>query len=267
MTMLDPGRSKTHRAYLWAYARGEFDPVPDVIHEFCPGRDAQYPIAFLQGSDERLDCYRAWSGTLVRDEYAAYDSVIAARPSRVTAGCLAHAQRHFNEFERSGTSKVATEALQSSTAIRAEREFANLKGQERLRMRQTITRPLWEELHVCLQLERNRVHVGGATTKAPNYSLNVWAALTRHLVDGDVPVDNNHLENRIRPWAMGCRARLFAGSELPGQRAAVSTSLVQSAKMCGHDPHAYLRDVLQRLPTQLNSCIEILLPHRWQPST
>jgi transposase len=139
VAMLDPGRGKTRRAYVWAYARGEFDPVPGVIYEFCLGRGAQYPVAFLQGN-EGLDRYPVWSGTLVRDEYAAYDSVVAARPSRVAAGCLAHARRHFHELARNGTSEVATEALRRIAAIyRAEREFANLEGQERLRMRQAIT--------------------------------------------------------------------------------------------------------------------------------
>ncbi|MBB6558843.1 hypothetical protein HNP48_001507 [Acidovorax soli] len=65
---------------------------------------------------------------------------------------------------------------------------------------------------------------------------------------------------------MGRKAWMFVGSELAGQRAAVVMSLVQSARMCGHEPWAYLRDVLQRLPTQLNSRIEDLLPHRWQPA-
>ena len=80
-----------------------------------------------------------------------------------------------------------------------------------------------------------------------------------------MPVDNNPLENLIRPWAMGRKAWLFAGSELAGQRAAIVMSLVQSAKLNGVDPWAYLRDVLVRLPTQLNSRIEDLLPHRRKP--
>jgi hypothetical protein len=74
-----------------------------------------------------------------------------------------------------------------------------------MRLSASVARPLWEELHVWLQLERARVPDGGATAKALSYSLNAWAALTRNLLDGDVPVDNNHLENRIRPWAMGRR--------------------------------------------------------------
>lgn len=76
---------------------------------------------------------------------------------------------------------------------------------------------------------------------------------------------NNHLENLLRPWAVGRKAWLFAGSELAGQRAAMVMSLVQSAKLNGHDPWAYLKDVLERLPSHPASRIEELLPHRWQP--
>ena len=90
--------------------------------------------------------------------------------------------------------------------------------------------------------------------------------MTRNLLDSRMPVDNNHLENLVRPWAMGRKAWLFVGSELAGKRAAVVMSLVQSAKLHGHEPWAYLSDVLTRLPTHLNSRIYELLPHRWKPS-
>jgi hypothetical protein len=103
-----------------------------------------------------------------------------------------------------------------------------------------------------------------AIAKALDYSLRHWAALTRHLSDGDVPVSNNHLENLIRPWAMGRKAWLFAGSELSGQRAAIVMRLVQSAKLNGHDRHVCLRDVLNRLPTHPGRRIDELLAHRWQ---
>ena len=122
-------------------------------------------------------------------------------------------------------------------------------------------------IRTWLQLERSRVPDCSATAKALNYSLNAWAALTHHLVDGDVPVDNNHCENLIRRWAMGRKAWLFSGSELAGRRAAVVMSLVQSAKLNGHDPWAYLKDVITRLPTQLNSRIDELLPHHWRPAS
>jgi len=97
--------------------------------------------------------------------------------------------------------------------------------------------------------------------------LTVGGVTFASLVHGRVSVDNNSLENLIRPWAMGRRAWLFAGSQLAGQRAAVVMSLVQSARLHGHDPWVYLSDVLRRLPTHLNSRIGELLPHRWQPPT
>ena len=132
-------------------------------------------------------------------------------------------------------------------------------------MRQTKAKPLCEELHAWLRLERLRVPDGSAIARAIDYSLNRWTALMTYLLDGNVPIDNNHIENLMRPWAMGRKAWLFAGSELAGQRAAVVMSLAQSAKMHGHDPWAYLKDVLTRLPNHLNSRIDELLPHRWQP--
>ena len=106
---------------------------------------------------------------------------------------------------------------------------------------------------------------GSAIAKALNYSINHWATLTAYLQDGRLPVDNNHIENLMRPWAMGRKAWLFCGSELAGQRAAVVMSLVQSAKLNGHDPWAYLKAVLTRLPTHRNSRIDELLPHCWRP--
>jgi transposase len=266
VAMLDPGAGKTRRAYVWAYARGAFDPTPAVIYQFCAGRGAQYPIEFLRSKDGP-DGARSWQGTLVRDEYAAYDSVVDANawPQRIAAGCLAHARRKFDELVDS--SSVAQEAVQRIARIyRAEREFAGMPPAQRLSARLGVAKPLWQELNLWLQLERGLVAHGSAIAKAIDYSLNHWAALTRSLHDGEVPVDNNYLENQIRPWATGRKAWLFAGSELAGQRAAIVMSLVQSAKLNGLDPHAYLRDVLQRLPMHPASRLGELLPHRWQPS-
>ena len=106
---------------------------------------------------------------------------------------------------------------------------------------------------------------GTAIAASIDYSLNACGPLTTHLHDCRVPVDNNHIKDLMRPWAMGRKAWLFAGSELAGQRAAVVMSLVQSAKISGHDPWAYLKNVFSRLPTHLNSRIDELLPHLWQP--
>ena len=204
VALLDPGRGKTKKAYVWAYARGAFDPVPGVIYDFCEGRGAQYPIAFLGaggGQDER-----SWRGTLVRDEYKAYDSVMSATSGRIAAGCLAHARRKYDELLLdSGKSAVAEEALRRIAEIyRVERELSTLTSDERLSRRSSDAKPLWADLHAWLRLERSRVPDGSSTAKALNYSLNHWEALTHNLRDGDVNVDNNSLENLIRPWAMTC---------------------------------------------------------------
>jgi transposase len=268
MAMLDPGAGKTRRAYVGAYARSAFDAAPGVVYDFYLGRSAQYPIAFLGAADDDPDQTPDWRGMLVHDEYRAYEQVIVAEPGRIAAGCLAHARRKFDELLRdNGRSAVATQALQHIAQIyRVERELAVLTCKERLVGRNAVARPLCERLHAWLRLECDRVPEGSATAKAMNFSLNAWTALTQNLLNGEVNVDNNHCENLIRPWALGRKAWLFAGSELAGQRAAVVMSLVQSAKLNGHDPQAYPNDVLTRLPTHLNSRIDELLPHNWKTS-
>jgi len=87
----------------------------------------------------------------------------------------------------------------------------------------------------------------------------------RFIDDGDLPIDNNWVENQIRPIAIGRNNWLFAGSLRAGKRAAAVMGLVHSARLNGHDPYAFLRDVLERLPTQPASRIGELLPYRWQP--
>ena len=255
--MLDPGAGKTKKAYVWAYARSSFDAVPGVVYDFCLGRGAKYPVAFLNG----------WVGTLTCDDYGAYDTVFKLG-GRIEAGCLAHARRKFDELNKANQSPVSTQAIQRIAWLyKIEHEARELKPEDRLAMRQLRSKPLWNELHAWLQFERARVPDGSGIAGALDYSLNRWTALGRFLLDGDVNIDNNHIENLMRPWAMGRKAWLFAGSELAGQRAAMVMSLVQSAKMNGHDPWVYLKDVLERLPTHINNRIDQLLPYRWQPAT
>jgi len=252
--LLDPGGGKTKKAYMWAYARGAFEAEPGVVYDFCAGRGGKYPHAFLKD----------WSGTLVVDAYSGYDATLSL-PGRSTANCLAHARRKFDELVKANASEVAKQAIQRIAWLyRIEADARDKTCEERLQMRRERSKPLWEELHVWLRLERQRVPDGSAIAKAIDYSLNHWKGLSRFLLDGAVPVDNNHIENQIRPWALGRRNWLFIGSQLAGERAAVVMSLLQSAKLNGHEPWAYLKDVLTRLPTQLNSRIEELLPHRWQ---
>jgi hypothetical protein len=147
-----------------------------------------------------------------------------------------------------------------------ERRAAELTADERRELRQSESRPIADALHAWMVGQRKLVHKGSAIAKALDYSLNRWVALMRFLDDGDIPIDNNWNENRIRPIALGRSNWLFAGSLRAGKRAAAIMSLIQSAKLNGHDPYAYLKDVLTRLPTQPASRIEELLPHRWQNS-
>ena len=107
--------------------------------------------------------------------------------------------------------------------------------------------------------------MGSATAKALDYSLGQWEALTRHLDDGHLPPDNNWVENQIRPIALGRSNWLFAGSLRAGQRAAAIISLLHSTRLNKPDPFAYLRNVLERLPTHPASRVDDLLPHRWMP--
>jgi transposase len=267
VALLDPGAGKTRRAYVWAYARSRHDPTPGVVYDFCRGRGAQYPVGFLAG-DARRGIAR-WNGTLLTDRYQAYETVLdpGVYPDRQAAACVAHARRKFDELAKARSSAVADEAVVRLAAIYAiERNLVDLGDDERLALRRQHARPLWDELQVWLKLERRRVLDGSPVAGAIDYTLNHWAALTRHLDDGAVAIDNNHLEQQIKPWAMGRKAWMFVGSELAGQRAAVVMSLVQSARLNGHDPLAYLRDVLERMPTMLNSRLDELLPHRWAPT-
>jgi transposase len=251
--MLDPGAGKTAKAYVWAYARGEHDAVPGVIYEFCTGRGSKYPVAFLD----------RWRGTLTCDDYGGYDAALQVE-GRIEAGCLAHARRKFDELARVNASPVATQAIERIARIyKLEAEAREMAPGEGLAHRREHIKPLWNALHTWLRLERTRVPDGGAIAGALDYSLKRWAALGRFLEDGAVSIDNNHIERLVRAWAMGRKAWLFAGSELAGQRAAMVMSLVQSAKLNGHDPWAYLKDVLERLQTHPNNRIEELLPHRW----
>jgi transposase len=97
-----------------------------------------------------------------------------------------------------------------------------------------------------------------------DYTMRRWAALTLYLEDAHLPIDNNAVENAMRPMALGRKNWLFVGSETAGQRAACLMSLIESAKLNGHDAWHYLKDILTKLPTWPNSRLQELLPHNWQ---
>ena len=163
------------------------------------------------------------------------------------------------------SSKQALKFFQALYDI--ERDVRDLLPDERRRIRQERSEDVAKAMLQWLQQQRQLVPEGSATAKAIDYSLKRWQALTRVIDDGHLPADNNWVENQIRPIAIGRSNWLFAGSLRAGQRAAAVMSLLHSARLNGHDPYAYLKDVLNRLPTQPASRIQELLPHRWQPDT
>lgn len=254
--MLKPGAGKTQRAYLWAYTPTSYDDLRAVIYDFTPSRAGEHCRTFLQD----------WRGKLVTDDYAGYKAGFAAGITEL--GCMAHARRKFHELHVKHQSQIAAQALELFGRLYAvEREVADLSAQERRRYRQARAVPIADILHRWLIAQRQRLPEGSGTARAIDYSLKRWKALTRYLEDGDAPIDNNWVENQIRPWAIGRKNWLFAGSLRAGQRAAAVMSLIQSARLNQQDPYAYLKEVLTRLPTHPNSRIEELLPHNWAPAT
>lgn len=256
VAMLVPGKGKTHRAYIWAYGTTAYDPLKAVVYDFAEGRAGEYAKRFLTD----------WQGQLVCDDFKGYKALFAGGVTEV--GCLAHARRKFFDLWANHKSPVAEEALRFYEAIYdIERTAQALDVDQRTRLRELKTRPIVDTFHAWLMLQRQRATDGTAIAKAIDYSLKRWEPLVRFVADGNLPPDNNPIENRIRPIALGRSNWLFAGSLRGGQRAAAAMSLIQSAKLNGHDPYAYLKDVLERLPTQPASRIEELLPHRWVPSS
>jgi len=255
VAMLKPGNGKTHRAYLWAYAPGAFEDMRAVVYDFCESRAGAHARAFLG----------EWSGSLVCDDYAGYKASFGQ--GVVEVGCLAHARRKFFELHAANKSQIAELALkQLGRVYEIEQQIKELLPAQRLEIRQRQSRPILDSLREWMVLQRQQVAPNSATAKALDYSLKRWVALTRFVDDAQLPVDNNWIENQIRPVAVGRNNWLFAGSLRAGQRSAAVMSLIQSARLNGHDPYAYLKDVLTCLPTHKASRIDELLPHRWQPT-
>jgi transposase len=250
-----PGKGKTHRAYIWSYSSTAFDSLHAVVYDFAESRAGAHPQAFLDG----------WSGKLVCDDYAGYKALFTN--GRTEIGCLAHSRRKFHDLWVNHKSPIAEEALQLFAELyKVERQAQELSIEHRQRLRASESKPIMDKLHEWLMLQRQRATDGTAIARAIDYSLNRWPALIRFLDDGTLPIDNNWVENRIRPIALGRANWLFAGSLRAGKRAAAVMSLIQSARLNGHDPYRYLRDVLERLPTHAASRIGELLPHRWTPA-
>jgi len=192
VAMLKPGNGKTHRAYLWAYATGAFENTRLVVYDFCESRSGEHARRFLGD----------WRGSLTCDDFIGYKALIASGVTEV--GCLAHARRKFFDLHVANQSQIAEFALQQFARVyEIEREVKTLQTDQRQAIRQRQTKPLLDALHQWMLLQRQKVPEGTASAKALDYSLRRWEALTRFVDDGQLPVDNNWIENQIRPIAIG----------------------------------------------------------------
>ena len=179
---------------------------------------------------------------------------------------MAHARRKLFEAHKDNGSEIAGQAV-TLILYEIEREARDLEPEQRRQLRQQQSRPIADALHAWLTTQRQALVKADVTAKAIDYSLSNWRALTRYLDDGNVPIDNNAAENAVRPLCVGRKNWLFVGSQQAGERAAVVMSLIESAKLNGHDPWAYLKDVFERLPTLKHRDLAQLLPHNWRPAT
>jgi len=264
VAMLKPGHGKTHRAYLWSYCTTPFNPIKAVVFDFADSRGGQHVRGFLglPGTEQ----HPGWKGRLVTDDFSGYKACFELGVTEV--GCMAHARRKFHELWANHGSTIGEQALKFFVQLYdIEREVAGADIDARCEARRRRSRPVADALHHWMRQQRPKIPDGSATARAIDYSLNRWTALTRFIDDGELPIDNNWVENQIRPIALGRSNWLFAGSLRAGKRAAAVMSLIHSARINGLDPYAYMRDVLERLPLQQASRIDELLPHRWRPIT
>ena len=247
VAQLDPGAGKTKRAYVFAYRTAVGPPI--ILFDYCATRAGKHAAAFLDD----------WNGALMVDDYGGYKALFAQGVTELA--CWAHARRKFVDVHKASGSPLAKEALERIGALYAiEAKLRDLDDDARQCERQRYLAPKLDELKRWLDDLSAKALGNSGLAGAVRYTLKRWGALARVLDDGHHPIDNNPIENAIRPIAIGRKNWLFAGSETAGQRAAALMSLLATAKANGIEPHPWLTNVLTRLPTTKDRDIESLLP-------
>ena len=245
---------KTTTGWLWALSR----PGGGVVFEWRLSRRHEE-------AERLLGDYR---GVLQSDGYEAYAAYARAHPGVEWAGCWAHARRRFFEAatERPKTAGRVLRLIGRLYQLETEWDQAQVGGQRAALRQEHFARPL-ARLHRLVSALQARVLPRTGLGQACAYLLGHWAPLTAHLCHSQTRLDTNSVENAIRPSKLGQKNWLFVGHPAAGDRAAVLYSLIVSAQRCGLDPHAYLRDVLSRLPAMTTKDdLTPLLPAHWQPT-
>jgi len=252
---LDPDiKGKSVLGYLWVYSR----PGGDALFEWRMSRSREGPREFLK-------CFR---GTLQTDAYGAYESLARERKADlVLAGCWAHARRGFKEAI--AESKLAAWFMKQIGLMYAvEKKLRESRrggtGPElRQAVRQWQSGPVLKRLRKAMELVRRRTLPQGLLGQAIDYVLSRWESFTRFVEDGRLEIDNNLIENAIRPSALGKKNWLFIGHPEAGQRSAILYTLLASCRRHDINPFDYLKDIFTRLPAAKITEIKDFTPAAW----
>jgi transposase len=258
--VLAPGAGKTKTGRLWTYVRDERphqgERPPAAMFFYSPDRKGEWPVSHLKD----------FSGVLHADGYAGFKGLYE-RGRVVEAACWAHVRRKFFDVHIANDSAIAKEALNRiGTLYGVEAAINGKPPDERHRQRQAQSKPIAEALKAWAEATAPKLSGRSELAAAFRYMLARWLALSRCFDDGRLSLDNNPAERALRGVAIGRQNYLFAGSDRGGERAAAMYSLIETAKLNGIDPEAYLRDVLTRIADHPNNRIVELLPWNWQPA-
>jgi transposase len=259
VTVLNPGRSGTHDGRFWVYAddtrpRGGSEPSIAVFR-FSAGRAGKHPGQHLAG----------FKGTLQADAFSGFDHLYRGG-AMVEAGCLGHARRKLVDLVRAKGSPVAAEGVKQIAALyRIERRIYGLLPAERLAVRQSEAVPLLDDLRAWLSERLGQVAPRSELAKALGYMNAQWDALVRYAADGTLEIDNLTAERALRGIAVGRKNWNVIGSDGAGRVAAVIYSLVETCRLNGINPEAYLTDVIGRIGRTKIQALDTLLPFNWRP--
>jgi len=245
-----PGKS--HSGYFWVY----YDPLEwQVYFDYQPNRGRDGPSELLS----------TFQGYLQSDGYNVYDD-ISSRKGIIGVGCFAHARRYFDQAKESDPVRSEWMLLAIQQLYRIERQAREegMSFQERYRLRQERSQPILNTIKKWLDQECLQVLPKSLMGKAIGYILNQWPKLQNYLLDGRLEIDNNLVENAIRPVALGRKNYLFAGSHEGAKRAALIYSLVATAKLHEVEPFEYLKDIIGRISDYPYQQITDLLPANWK---
>jgi transposase len=259
VTVLNPGRSGTHDGRFWVYAddtrpRGGSEPSIAVFR-FSAGRAGKHPGQHLAG----------FKGTLQADAFSGFDHLYRSG-AMVEAGCLGHARRKLVDLVRAKGSPIAAEGVKQIAALyRIERRIYGLAPAERLTVRQREAVPLLDALRTWLTERLSQVAPRSELAKALGYMNAQWDALVRYAADGTLEIDNLTAERALRGIALGRKNWNVIGSDAAGKVAAVIYSLVETCRLNGVNPEAYLTDVIGRIGRTKIQALDTLLPFNWRP--